>query len=109
MRTLSVKSAIILFCLSQFLGINSASATEKEELALIIKQLSQVKKSLLRSEIVSGTDQKERYHFNYQAAQNDINLIIKGIESYLSPNRPQPRSLNFPIITGEYQNEIDYE
>lgn len=109
MRILPFKLAFCLLSLSLFVGINSAVATEKEELTLVIKQLTQVKESLLRSEIVSGTEQAERYHFNYQAAQNDINQVIQGIERYLSPTRSQPRSVDFPPIAGDYQDEVNHE
>lgn len=105
MRTLPAKIVLSILCLSPLLGISAAFATEKDELTLIIKQLTQVKASLIRSEIVSGTDQTGRYHFNYEAAQNDINHVIQGIENYLSPGREQPRNLNLPPITGEYQDE----
>jgi len=71
-RTLPSKLALSLLSLSLFFGINLAFATEKEELALITKQLAQVKESLLRSEIVSGTEQAKRYHFNYQAVQPSL-------------------------------------
>jgi len=108
MRIGPSKRVLCILALS-LLGVNIAQATEKEELALIIKQLTQVKESLLRSEIVSGTEQAKRYHFNYQAVQGDINQIIQGIDSYLSPSRMQPRSLNFPVITGEYQEETAHD
>ncbi|MFQ0972074.1 RAQPRD family integrative conjugative element protein [Gilliamella sp. BG3] len=91
--------------LSLLLSSNLSVANEKEELALVLKQLKQVKQSLLKSEIVSGTEQSERYHFNYKAIQNDIDHVMHGIESYISPTRSQPRTLNFPVIEGEYQNE----
>jgi RAQPRD family integrative conjugative element protein len=91
--------------LSLLLSSNLSVANEKEELALVLKQLKQVKKSLIKSEIVSGTEQSERYHFNYKAIQNDIDHVMHGIESYISPTRSQPRSLNFQAIEGEYQNE----
>lgn len=105
MHILSSKLALYLLSVSLFVGISSAGASEKEELALIIKQLTQVKASLLRSEIVSGTEQTDRYHFNYQIAQRDVNQIMQGIERYLSPSRSQPRSLDFPAITGDYQQD----
>ncbi|OCG64104.1 hypothetical protein A9G48_04045 [Gilliamella sp. wkB18] len=109
MRQSHSKLILLMVGLSLLLGSNLSVATEKDELALVLKQLTQVKQSLLKSEIVSGTEQTERYHFNYQTAQNDINQIIKGIESYLSPTRSQPRSLDFPVIKGEYSDDISYE
>lgn len=112
MRIFFLKPKLLIyfsFCVFLTININTVNATEREELAQIIKQLTQVKESFLRSEIVSGTEQKERYHFNYQAAQDDINQIISGIEGYLSPTRSQPRNLNFPEIQGEYSLEINHE
>ncbi|WP_392562238.1 RAQPRD family integrative conjugative element protein [Orbus sturtevantii] len=106
---ISLSKRVLCILTLLLLGTNIVQATEKEELALITKQLTQVKESLLRSEIVSGTEQAQRYHFNYQAAQSDINQIILGIENYLSPSRMQPRSLNFPVITGEYQDESAHD
>lgn len=99
----------ILLCVGLAMGATSAHATEQEELALVIKQLVQVKQSLIRSDLVASTEPTTRYHFNYQSAQEDLNVVIQGIERYLSPERTEPRSLNFPVIDGQYSEENRHE
>lgn len=97
---------LILMVFFIILGFSGYShANENDELAIILKQLQQVKQSLVRSQIISTTGEKERYSFDYQAAKDDINIIIDGIESYLSPDRAQPRKLDLPIINGNYSEE----
>lgn len=102
-----MRNILLIIGVSLLFNSNFSVANEKDELALVLKQLKQVKQSLLKSEVISGTEQLERYHFNYNAIQNDIDHVISGIENYLSPMRAQPRSQtqNFPVINGEYQNE----
>lgn len=98
------KSKLIFFISALFGLTTYCQATEQDELALVIKQMEQIKQSLIRSEIVSSTDKVQRYHFNYRAVEDDLNQIIQGIEKYLSPERAQPR-LNLPPIKGNYINE----
>lgn len=100
-RKLTIPLMIILFLSFS----NHSFATESDELSLVVKQLKQVKESLIKSEIVSSAEQNVRYHFNYSSAQEDINQIISGIERYLSPEREQPRTV-LPEINGDYSSEI---
>lgn len=101
-RKLTIPLMIILFLSFS----NHSFATESDELSLVVKQLKQIKESLIKSEIVSSAEYSNvRYHFNYSSAHEDINQIISGIERYLSPEREQPRTV-LPEINGDYSSEI---
>lgn len=78
-------------------------AGEKDELALVMKQLNQLQASLDRARVVSIQDgQGGRFYFDYLRATQDLNSMRQGIEFYLEPSRAQPSASS---ISGQYRQE----
>lgn len=78
-------------------------AGEKDELALVMKQLDQVQASLERARVVVVQDgQFGRFHFDYLRATQDVNTMRRGIEFYLEPSRAQPTTSS---VSGQYRQE----
>ncbi|EKN3342819.1 RAQPRD family integrative conjugative element protein [Yersinia enterocolitica] len=83
--------------------VQSVQASEKDELALVIKQLDQMQASLERARVVAVQDeQSRRFYFDYLRVTQDINTIRKGIEFYLEPSRAQPTTSS---VSGQYRQE----
>ncbi|AIN16589.1 RAQPRD family integrative conjugative element protein [Yersinia rochesterensis] len=83
--------------------VQSVHASEKDELALVIKQLDQMQASLERARVVAVQDeQSRRFYFDYLRVTQDINTIRKGIEFYLEPSRAQPTTSS---VSGQYRQE----
>jgi RAQPRD family integrative conjugative element protein len=81
----------------------SVQASEKDELALVMKQLDQVQASLERARVVAVQDgQSGRFHFDYLRATQDVNTMLRGIEFYLEPSRAQPSTSS---VSGQYRQE----
>ncbi|AKG68277.1 hypothetical protein WN53_03555 [Serratia fonticola] len=81
----------------------SVQAGEKDELALVMKQLDQVQASLDRARVVAVQDgQAGRFHFDYLRATQDVNTMRRGIEFYLEPSRAQPTTSS---VSGQYRQE----
>ncbi|ERK11940.1 hypothetical protein L580_4211 [Serratia fonticola AU-P3(3)] len=81
----------------------SVQAGEKDELALVMKQLDQVQASLERARVVAVQDgQSGRFHFDYLRATQDVNTMRRGIEFYLEPSRAQPTTSS---VSGQYRQE----
>jgi len=81
-----------------------AQASEKDELALVMRQLDQVQASLDRARVVANQNgQDARFYFDYLSASRDITTMKQGIEHYLEPSRAQP---SIPMsVTGQYRQE----
>ncbi|MGL4860175.1 MAG: RAQPRD family integrative conjugative element protein [Enterobacteriaceae bacterium] len=81
----------------------SVRASEKDELALVIKQLEQVQASLIRARVVAVQDgQSGRFYFDYLRATQDVTTLRRGIEFYLEPSRAQPTTSS---VSGQYRQE----
>ncbi|WP_145501680.1 integrative conjugative element protein, RAQPRD family [Yersinia similis] len=88
---------------SLFTFMPTALAGEKDELALVIKQLEQLQASLERARVIAVQDDKSaRFLFDYLRAVRDINTVRQGIEFYLEPSRAQPTRLS---VSGQYRYE----
>ena len=81
-----------------------AQASEKDELALVMRQLDQVQAGLDRARVVENQNgQGARFYFDYLSASRDITTMKQGIEHYLEPSRAQP---SIPLsVTGQYREE----
>jgi RAQPRD family integrative conjugative element protein len=85
------------------LTVLSVQASEKDELALVMRQLDQVQASLERARVVAVQDgQSGRFHFDYLRATQDVNTMRRGIEFYLEPSRAQPTTSS---VSGQYRQE----
>ncbi|PVZ81190.1 conjugal transfer protein [Serratia sp. S1B] len=85
------------------LSVLPVHASEKDELALVLKQLDQVQASLERARVVAVQDgQAGRFYFDYLRATQDANTMRKGIEFYLEPSRAQPTT---STLSGQYRQE----
>lgn len=64
--------------------MSSASASEKDELALVMRQLDQLQASLDRAQSLSVQDAGEgRFYFDYARATGDLRAMKQGILQYL--------------------------
>ncbi|MFI3497214.1 RAQPRD family integrative conjugative element protein [Klebsiella pneumoniae] len=80
-------------CLSGalFTVLPCAQGSEKDELALVMKQLDQLQASLERAKVVAVQEHtSHRFYFDYPQATDDIAKIKRGISTYLEPSRAQP-------------------
>jgi RAQPRD family integrative conjugative element protein len=91
---------LLLITVSTF----QAQASEKDELALVMRQLDQVQAGLDRARVVANQNgQDARFYFDYLSASRDITTMKQGIEHYLEPSRAQP---SIPMaVTGQYREE----
>lgn len=93
-------------CLSGalFAVLPCAQGSEKDELALVMKQFDQLQASLERAKAIAVQERSsQRFYFDYQRATYDITRMKQGIETYLEPSRAQPVApLN---ISGQYRRE----
>lgn len=97
---LPVRQAI--FALS-FLFSYNAAASEIDELASTQRLLDQVQLSLDRARTVaaqSDPNNRRRYLFDYEEANEDLNTMRAGIDRYTQPSRAQP--LDYGKVSGDY-------
>lgn len=78
----------------------AASAEERAEFALILKQLDTIEFLAQRAEASSAAGANERYRFDYPRLTQDIQRIRQGVQGYLSPSRSQPRDPG--ALIGDY-------
>jgi len=79
-------------------------AAEKDELALVLKQLDQVQAALERARVVAVQEGHDsRFFFDYRRATQDVVTMKAGISRYLEPSRAQPQSSQ--TVTGQYRQE----
>ncbi|MDC9612917.1 RAQPRD family integrative conjugative element protein [Xenorhabdus khoisanae] len=99
MRLRSQTPATLILTLSTFFA-SSVWAAEKDELALMMKQLDQIQVSLERARSLANQDRSQnRFYFDYLSTSKDIEVIRQGISRYLEPSRAQPA---IPIQSQEY-------
>lgn len=86
------------------LPLIQVQASEKDELALVMRQLEQVQAGLDRARIIANqSDPNVRFYFDYLGASRDISAMRQGIARYLEPSRAQP---SIPLsVTGQYRRE----
>ena len=77
-------------------------ASEKDELALVMRQLDQVQAGLDRARVVANQNQDARFYFDYQQATRDIATMKQGISTYLEPSRAQPDT-GSASVSGQYR------
>ncbi|WP_122339478.1 integrative conjugative element protein, RAQPRD family [Pseudomonas caricapapayae] len=99
---LPLRARVIAFVIAALAGgqcASAASAIEAENLELIIRQLAQAQRVAQRNSELSTTE-GERYHFDYQRLQQDLDTVRKGLETYMTPTRAQPRDPG--TLSGHY-------
>lgn len=99
---LSLRAKAMTFVVAALAGAqlaSAASAVEAENLELIIRQLDQAQRVAQRTSELSST-QGERYHFDYERLQQDLEAVRKGLQNYLTPARAQPRDPG--TLSGHY-------
>ncbi len=88
------------------LASSSALASEKDELALVMRQLDQLQASFDRAQTLSAqTSGDGRFYFDYPRAGGDIRAMKQGISQYLDPSRAQPRLPEGDTVSGQYRRE----
>ncbi|HGG4727794.1 TPA: RAQPRD family integrative conjugative element protein [Salmonella enterica subsp. enterica serovar Hvittingfoss] len=92
--------------LALLLSVSSAFASEKDELALVMRQLDQLQTSLDRAQTLSAQASGDgRFYFDYTRATGDIRAMKQGISQYLAPSRAQPRLPEGDAVSGQYRLE----
>ncbi|MBS0899456.1 RAQPRD family integrative conjugative element protein [Pantoea dispersa] len=86
------------------LPVLQCNASEKDELALVMRQLDQVQAGLDRARVAANQTQDARFYFDYLQATRDITTMKQGISAYLEPSRAQPASRQ-SAVTGQYRAE----
>lgn len=86
------------------LPVLQCHASEKDELALVIRQLDQVQAGLDRARVAANQTQDARFYFDYLQATRDITTMKQGISAYLEPSRAQP-AFRQSAVTGQYRAE----
>ena len=84
------------------LPILQCHASEKDELAQVLRQLDQVQAGLDRARVIANQTQDARFYFDYQQATRDITTMKQGISTYLEPSRAQPASRQ-SSVSGQYR------
>lgn len=79
-------------------------AIERVQLATVLRQLDALERHADSSAALSHSI-AARYHFDYLRLREDIQRIRSGVQSYLTPQRAQPRD-PAPVL-GEYIGEGD--
>lgn len=88
------------------MSVLSAFASEKDELALVMRQLDQLQASLDRAQTLSAQASGDgRFYFDYPRATGDIRVMKQGISQYLDPSRAQPRLPEGDAVSGQYRRE----
>ncbi|MEQ4973902.1 RAQPRD family integrative conjugative element protein [Enterobacter cloacae] len=93
-----------IIILAILLPVLPCQASEKDELALVMRQLDQVQAGLDRARVVANQNQDARFYFDYQQATRDISTMKQGISTYLEPSRAQPTSPS-SSVSGQYRAE----
>lgn len=86
------------------LPVLQCHASEKDELALVMRQMDQVQAGLDRARVAANQTQDTRFYFDYLQATRDITTMKQGISAYLEPSRAQPASRQ-SAVTGQYRAE----
>ena len=94
---------ILLSLILLSFGGPAYASPESTQLALALKQLDGVKKSLERARNSASADSQSRYFFDYLQAQQDLTTVEQGIRRYLTPARAQPRAVQ--PLSASYQRE----
>ncbi|MCW0322743.1 integrative conjugative element protein, RAQPRD family [Pantoea dispersa] len=94
----------LIALLITILPVLQCHASEKDELALVMRQLDQVQAGLDRARVAANQTQDARYYFDYLQATRDITTMKQGISAYLEPSRAQPASRQ-SAVTGQYRAE----
>ncbi len=91
--------ALLVPAASRAEGIGTASASEHNNLALILRQLDAIERLAESTAQLPAAD-GARYFFDYPRLKADLDRVRQGIRGYLVPSRAQPRD---PAeLTGHY-------
>ena len=92
-------AGLLLACLPA-----QAQASEKDELARVMRQLDLVQAAFSRAQALHGQSEDDgRFYFDYARAGQDIQAMKRGISEYLEPSRAQPREP--ATVDGRYRRE----
>lgn len=80
----------------------SERAFEREQLALLTRQLDQINRQV-EDLSAQPTQVRGRYHFDYPRLREDLQRVRAGVQDYLTPQRAQPRAPT-PML-GDYRDE----
>ncbi|ECA1950173.1 integrative conjugative element protein, RAQPRD family [Salmonella enterica subsp. enterica serovar Virchow] len=96
---LNLAGGLLLSCLPVL-----ALASEKDELAQVMRQLDLVQAAFNRAQALSAQSADDgRFYFDYARAGQDILAMKQGISQYLEPSRAQPHEP--AAVEGRYRRE----
>jgi RAQPRD family integrative conjugative element protein len=102
-----LRHGLVALALGACLGLEASAidgASERAELAGLLRQLDLIERLALQSEAHAATT-NTRYHFDYGRLREDLTRVRGGIEDYLTPPRAQPRDPQ--PLSGNYRREKD--
>jgi RAQPRD family integrative conjugative element protein len=102
-----IRHVLAALALGACLGLEASAldgASERAELAGLLRQIDLLERLALQSEAHAATT-NTRYHFDYARLREDLARVRAGIEDYLSPPRAQPRDPQ--PLSGNYRREKD--
>lgn len=82
--------ALLAFSLASFQPVFAFDdAIEREQLALLVRQLDMLDRMAARN--ASSAPLDSPFHFDYGRLHSDIERVRIGVQDYLTPQRAQPR------------------
>lgn len=72
---------------------SASEAFEREQLALLLKQIENAKKITAQAHQKITPSETDRFWFDYERLERDLQRIQHGVEHYMTPHRAQPREL----------------
>lgn len=97
--TFTRRSLFVVLIMTQG-SSHAASAYEREQIHLIQQNFDAIEHLAARARTKVTIEPNERFRFDYPRLIQDIQRIRKGVQSYLSPTRAQPRDPD--ELVGDY-------
>ncbi|MDN8600301.1 RAQPRD family integrative conjugative element protein [Citrobacter sp. S2-9] len=95
---------LYLSCLLLATTVQAAPTSEEANLSLLLTQLNILESTLKRAEAQATVAPDTRFFFDYPQIYSDIHAMREGINTYLTPSRAQPRTVEtFPA---RYRTEV---
>lgn len=86
-------------------SIQAQESFEREQLALILTQLGNAQKIVAHANAHITPSTTDRFWFDYERLDSDLQKIQRGIEHYLTPHRAQPRELHEEATASSYTRD----
>ncbi|WP_348984615.1 RAQPRD family integrative conjugative element protein [Pseudomonas sp. B329] len=101
MPTIHIPRPLISILFVSSSCVSAAPSHEQIAMAQIKNQFEIIERLANRASLTTTPDAQERYRFDYHQFIQDTQRIRRGVESYLSPSRAQPRDAS--ELVGDYR------